>query len=131
MRSIHRFLASVVLLMCVVVVSACSTASDNPDIGNVALPLPTKALATLENNAAPTSTRVTRTPTRAAAQGKYKTLSRSDLPPEAIKTLNLIQKGGPFPYRQDGQVFQNREGLLPKKIAGVLSRIHGCDTRLG
>lgn len=39
---------------------------------------------------------------------------RSDgLPPEAHDTLRLIQGGGPFPYRQDGVVFGNREGRLP------------------
>lgn len=40
------------------------------------------------------------------------------LPPEAIATLELIQRGGPFPYRQDGTVFQNRERLLPQKPRG-------------
>jgi ribonuclease T1 len=30
----------------------------------------------------------------------------------------LIAAGGPFPYRQDGIVFQNREGLLPRRPAG-------------
>src|SRR5262249_38048796 len=28
-------------------------------------------------------------------------------------TLALIEAGGPFPYRQDGAIFSNREGLLP------------------
>ncbi|MGH8052070.1 MAG: ribonuclease domain-containing protein [Arenimonas sp.] len=37
------------------------------------------------------------------------------LPPEAKTTLNLIGHGGPFPHRQDGVVFQNREQRLPKK----------------
>ena len=36
----------------------------------------------------------------------------SDLPPEAAEVLTLIEAGGPFPYRQDGATFQNREGLL-------------------
>jgi ribonuclease T1 len=35
------------------------------------------------------------------------------LPAEAAATLRLIEQGGPFPYRQDGTVFQNRERLLP------------------
>lgn len=37
----------------------------------------------------------------------------SSLPPEAEDTEELIDAGGPFPYPQDGTVFQNREGLLP------------------
>jgi ribonuclease T1 len=48
----------------------------------------------------------------------YTTIAAADLPPEAQKTLSLIQAGGPFPHRQDGQVFQNREGLLPKQARG-------------
>lgn len=42
----------------------------------------------------------------------------SDLPSQAHDTLNLIDKGGPFPYPQDGTVFQNREGVLPSQSSG-------------
>lgn len=41
-----------------------------------------------------------------------------DLPREAVETIALIQQGGPFPYRKDGTVFQNRERLLPQKPRG-------------
>ena len=34
------------------------------------------------------------------------------------KTLALIDAGGPFPYRQDGTVFSNREHLLPAEAFG-------------
>ena len=40
------------------------------------------------------------------------------LPPEARETLALIRLGGPFPYRQDGTEFGNRERLLPPKERG-------------
>ena len=40
------------------------------------------------------------------------------LPPEAREALALIRSGGPFPYRQDGTVFGNRERLLPPKERG-------------
>lgn len=40
------------------------------------------------------------------------------LPLEARHTLQLIKTGGPFPYRQDGRTFGNREGLLPKRDRG-------------
>jgi ribonuclease T1 len=40
------------------------------------------------------------------------------LPPEARATLELVRKGGPFPYQKDGSVFGNREGLLPKRPRG-------------
>ncbi len=44
--------------------------------------------------------------------------SHAGLPPEAIETLALIQRGGPFPYRKDGTTFHNRERLLPAKPRG-------------
>jgi len=40
------------------------------------------------------------------------------LPPEAADTLRRIASGGPFEHRQDGVVFQNREGRLPSKPQG-------------
>ncbi|MGW8955346.1 ribonuclease domain-containing protein [Streptomyces sp. NPDC055709] len=42
----------------------------------------------------------------------------SDLPSQAHDTLELIENGGPFPYPQDGTVFQNREGILPAHSTG-------------
>ncbi|MGH3751584.1 MAG: ribonuclease domain-containing protein [Pseudonocardiaceae bacterium] len=42
----------------------------------------------------------------------------SQLPPQATQVWQLIQEGGPFPYRQDGTVFGNREGRLPKRQSG-------------
>ncbi|MCX5400620.1 ribonuclease domain-containing protein [Streptomyces sp. NBC_00102] len=42
----------------------------------------------------------------------------SDLPSQAHDTLDLIDAGGPFPYSQDGVVFQNREGVLPSHASG-------------
>jgi len=42
----------------------------------------------------------------------------SNLPAEARDTLELIARGGPFPYRKDGSVFGNREGQLPDAARG-------------
>ena len=42
----------------------------------------------------------------------------AQLPIEAVQTLDLIKRGGPFPYRKDGTVFQNRERRLPAKPRG-------------
>ncbi|MGQ5574562.1 ribonuclease domain-containing protein [Streptomyces sp. ECR3.8] len=41
-----------------------------------------------------------------------------DLPSEAHDTLDLVGQGGPFPFEQDGTVFQNREGILPGQDTG-------------
>ena len=39
----------------------------------------------------------------------------ADLPREARDTLAMIHKGGPYPYRQDGVIFGNRERQLALK----------------
>ncbi|SCK42394.1 ribonuclease domain-containing protein [Streptomyces sp. WMMB 322] len=45
-------------------------------------------------------------------------ICESKLPEEAHETLDLIDKGGPYPYPQDGTVFENREGILPDQDTG-------------
>ncbi|MBD0841758.1 ribonuclease domain-containing protein [Streptomyces sp. TRM68416] len=57
---------------------------------------------------------VTATPA-AAAVGS---ICYGDLPSQAHDTLELIERGGPYPYTQDGTVFQNREGILPSRSTG-------------
>ena len=44
--------------------------------------------------------------------------SLADFPAEAWATLDLIERGGPFPYGRDGSVFRNREGHLPAAERG-------------
>lgn len=45
-------------------------------------------------------------------------VSVDELPDEAIDTLLMIDRDGPYPYSKDGSVFQNREGLLPDADRG-------------
>jgi ribonuclease T1 len=40
------------------------------------------------------------------------------LPAEARETLQLIERGGPFPYSRDGVVFGNYEKRLPPRRRG-------------
>ena len=42
----------------------------------------------------------------------------SELPAEARETLQLIERGGPFPYPRDGVVFGNYEHILPQQPRG-------------
>lgn len=44
--------------------------------------------------------------------------AHAGLPPEALDTLALIRRGGPYPYRKDGSAFHNRERLLPAAARG-------------
>ena len=53
-----------------------------------------------------------------AAAASVGSICYSDLPSQAYDTLELIDRGGPFPYSQDGTVFSNREGVLPKQSSG-------------
>lgn len=65
------------------------------------------------------TTVATSTPTAGPTAPKgMKTIHVADLPPEGRHVLGLIAAGGPFPYSQDGVVFQNREKLLPKQSNG-------------
>lgn len=45
-------------------------------------------------------------------------ISIASLPPEAREVLNLIEKGGPYPFDRDGIVFGNFEKRLPIKARG-------------
>jgi ribonuclease T1 len=45
-------------------------------------------------------------------------IAAAELPRQARDTLVLIRKGGPFPYRKDGSIFQNRERRLPARTRG-------------
>ncbi len=51
----------------------------------------------------------------AFSQGEVK---QKELPEEAIETIALIRKGGPFPYQRDGATFGNREKILPARERG-------------
>jgi ribonuclease T1 len=46
------------------------------------------------------------------------TVAVGELPKEAVATLSLIDKGGPFPYDKDGTIFANQERLLPQHERG-------------
>ncbi|MEV6194540.1 ribonuclease domain-containing protein [Streptomyces sp. NPDC051920] len=53
-----------------------------------------------------------------AAAASVGSICYGALPSQAYDTLDLIDSGGPFPYAQDGAVFQNREGVLPSQSTG-------------
>ncbi|MFN8630826.1 MAG: ribonuclease domain-containing protein [Chloroflexota bacterium] len=71
------------------------------------------AAAPSTSGAAPAPSRPAHDPTSGLP-----TIALADLPPEGQATLALIIAGGPYPYSQDGSVFQNREGILPDQPSG-------------
>ena len=58
------------------------------------------------------------TGTTLIAQIQIRTVPINKLPPEAHVTIDLINNGGPFPYKQDGTIFRNREKRLPPAPVG-------------
>ncbi len=52
---------------------------------------------------------------RRSAARPIGTVELSSLPAEARRTVELVVRGGPFPFRRDGVVFENREGRLPPR----------------
>ena len=84
--------------------------------------LPAPTVTVTETVTAPTpGTRAPTSPppaTRQAPASGLPTIGVAELPPEGQLTLELIAAGGPFPYRQDDQTFQNREGILPSRPYG-------------
>lgn len=54
----------------------------------------------------------------AANAAAAETIARAALPVEAQQTFQLIERGGPFPYRRDGVVFGNFEKRLPPRGRG-------------
>ncbi|GAA5204838.1 guanyl-specific ribonuclease [Streptomyces thinghirensis] len=71
--------------------------------------------------------------TAGAAPAAVGDICYSALPSQAHDTFDLIEQGGPYPFEQDGTVFQNREGILPSQSTGYYHEYTvitpGSDTR--
>jgi ribonuclease T1 len=52
------------------------------------------------------------------ASGFSESVEKKALPGEALDTIALIRKGGPFPHARDGATFGNREKRLPARERG-------------
>lgn len=103
------FICAIITKVLALGLSACSTSR-----------LPQELVTGLSQRApasAAAPAQITATPLPAFIDG-LPVIARDRLPPEARRTLALIERGGPFPYRQDGSIFQNRERLLPRRPAG-------------
>lgn len=66
-----------------------------------------------------TEARAPRTqPPRTEQRAPQPQVPRDEEQAQLDATLALIDRGGPFPYRQDGATFQNRERRLPQQPQG-------------
>ncbi|WP_371614953.1 ribonuclease domain-containing protein [Streptomyces sp. NBC_00454] len=115
-RSLLRVLGAVLLCAALVGAVGCSgknpapTAAASTSASSGRSSASTGAEAVPSGSAAPT-----------AAPGWAKgmaTVRAAALPQQARDVLALIDKGGPYQYRQDGTVFGNFEKALPQKKRG-------------
>lgn len=103
-RSLLRLLGAVFL--CAALVGAVGCGGKKP--------APAVASASAELSAAPSAA-----PTAVPGWAKgMATVRAGALPRQARDVLALIDKGGPYQYRQDGTVFGNFEKVLPKQKRG-------------
>jgi ribonuclease T1 len=103
--------------------SLSPTESSPTALPSTATPVPPTAIPTatpVPPTAIPTATPVPPTATRGppARMDGLPVITLDQLPPEALETLARIENEGPFPFRQDGTTFQNRERLLPRQPTG-------------
>lgn len=78
-----------------------------------------------QSSFAPTDEPPTTSPTRSVTpptgtdlESGLPVVELADLPPEASATVDLIDRGPPYPYAQDGSTFGNFEGILPDHASG-------------
>jgi ribonuclease T1 len=92
--------------------AACQSAAATP-------PSSTQATAaTTGSPVTPVTARPTATLAAVDPVSGLRFVALDELPPEAAATVALIGSNGPFPFSQDGVVFQNRERILPAQPSG-------------
>ncbi|UQX00252.1 ribonuclease domain-containing protein [Streptomyces sp. RerS4] len=109
LRNVPRLLSRVLgaLFLCVVLVGAVACGGA-PSTSTPRAPASPSADASVGASAVPPP---------AWAKGMA-TVRADALPPQAREVLALIDRGGPYAYRQDGTVFGNFEKALPRQRRG-------------
>lgn len=100
----------VAIAVMAVAVVALSGGQDTPAVDT--------STATTAVDTASTATSTTIVDTAVVTFSDLDTVGLDELPDEALATLTLIERGGPYPYRQDDGTFENREGILPDRDRG-------------
>ncbi|MCX5197897.1 guanine-specific ribonuclease N1 and T1 [Streptomyces sp. NBC_00249] len=109
-RSLLRVLGA--LFLCAALIGAVGC-------GGTSAPAPPSAAASAADNPSSPSPDRPSGGSAPPAWAKGMATVRADaLPQQAREVLALIDKGGPYAYRQDGTVFGNFEKVLPKRKRG-------------
>ncbi len=104
------------LLAALVLALAGCAGAQTTLVAQTAAPLPQPTASAKPTK--PAAIKVTPTVAIPARLDGLRVVAKAQLPREARDTIALIKRDGPFPYRQDGAVFQNRERLLPQRPRG-------------
>ncbi|GGZ88004.1 ribonuclease domain-containing protein [Streptomyces subrutilus] len=108
-RSLPRVLGALFLCAALVGAAGCGGTKPAPAAASASSPR-----ATADPSVVPTAA-----PSAAPGWAKGLVVVRAEaLPQQAREVLALIDKGGPYAYRQDGTVFGNFEKVLPKQKRG-------------
>ncbi|MFE0582118.1 ribonuclease domain-containing protein [Streptomyces sp. NPDC058874] len=103
-RWLLRSLGAVFLCAALVATVGCGTQKPGPAVAN----------GSTDPSAASTAA-----PDAVPGWARGMAVVRADaLPRQAVDVLALIDRGGPYPYRQDGTVFGNFEKVLPRQKRG-------------
>ncbi|NHN56549.1 guanine-specific ribonuclease N1 and T1 [Calidifontibacter sp. DB0510] len=103
--------AVLALILCLVLLAGCGTATPTT-------PARTGTTGATDTTSDTTSTGPTASTASDTPSDGLATVAFDDLPREARDTIALIDRGGPYPYKQDGAVFGNFEQVLPKRPRG-------------
>ncbi|MFJ3788276.1 ribonuclease domain-containing protein [Kitasatospora sp. NPDC090091] len=126
MTSRNRLPARLAVLLCALAAAAGCTGADHGATAPATAPgAASAATATAPRPSAPKPSAPRTTAATPAPAGAWvptdpalADVCRTRLPAQALDTLGLIAEGGPYPYRSDGIVFENRENRLPRKASG-------------
>lgn len=97
--------------------TGCQLCSVEPPASATGKPTTTKSRTTQPRTTQPRTTPSPQGSERDPETG-LRWVELSSLPPEATETVELIERGGPFPYSKDGVTFGNRERILPRQQSG-------------
>ncbi|WP_323791837.1 ribonuclease domain-containing protein [Nocardioides sp.] len=98
--------------------TAVDTSSSTPAAVPSEEPSEDPSTDTDEPSAEPSAEPSSTTPPSIDPESGLPTVYLLDLPPEAAETVELIDRGPPYPYDKDGSTFGNYEGFLPDHERG-------------
>lgn len=98
--------AATALLVCALIIAFLIGRASSPEAENASAPIAVQA----DQDSTPPTTLVA-----IETVSDLPTVTFDELPYEAMETVADIDAGGPYEFRKDDSIFQNREGFLPDR----------------